>query len=761
MRTAATWLLLILLLPSCLLFAQDRVRGSIEGRITDSETGKPLFGANIMVQGTTLGAAADITGAFRIERLPPGRYTLRISMMGYEKESREIQIAAGERLELAIELKPTVITQQTLLVTATKRKQQIEDAPTSVEILSEDAIRTRSSPDLDDMLENTTGFSVIDGQIDIRGSTGFNWTAGSRVLVMLDGTAFINGDSQGISWDAIPVDLVDHVEIVKGAGSALYGSNAMAGVINVITKEPSPVPNTYYKLSWGFFDEPAYAQWVWTDRFVTQQKIRFFSPDPMFPRNTLCYEGFDLSHSRTLGPAGLVLTLGRKRSSGYTENGDYSRWNALAKLKLRFSSQTSLTILGNWARNSHGDIIQWESQAHAMEVPGEELGNRILNEKGHVQANFHHLVNRSLAYTVKANFYRSHWQNYFNDNNDYSITDRYGLEFQGDAFLGKQSLTFGGEAVAYHANASIYGNQDVQDYAVYAEDEIRFSSLATAILGTRYDYHRVSGVTSDQQISPRLGLVLNPLTFLSMRLSGGYGFRAPSIAEVFANTSVSGFRVIPNPELTSAERAWNGEIGMRLVLALPHALRSPVSYGENPALHLAQVLDPSLIIDCAFFYSLYHNMIDVDINPEYMAFQFVNAGNARIWGLEPSIQAGFFRNLFTLHLGYTYLDPLDLESGKTLKYRARHRLVTGAELRLWKFVLGMDYRYASRIEEVVNVFYGDQRVPMHVMDGRIAFLLGKSRIGFEVNNLRNYHYSLRQRFLEPVRSYTFSWKGEL
>jgi iron complex outermembrane receptor protein len=122
-----------------------------------------------------------------------------------------------------------------------------------------DAIRMRSVTSLDQALENAAGFGVIDGQIDLRGSTGFNWAAGSRVLMMVDGHPLINGDTGGINWDVVPVEEVEKVEIVKGAGSALYGSNAMAGMVNVITRDPSSIPETRARLTWGFYDTPAYS----------------------------------------------------------------------------------------------------------------------------------------------------------------------------------------------------------------------------------------------------------------------------------------------------------------------------------------------------------------------------------------------------------------------------------------------------------------------------------------------------------------------
>ena len=748
-----------LLCVSLNAFPQITPPERVTGRVLDAKTGESLFGANIMVKGTVLGAAADIDGRFQIDNLPPGVYQIEASMMGYKKQTKEVNnTIPGQVQDITFRLEPTVLQQETIVVTATKRKQHIEDAPTSVDVISSMEIRARSVTNLDEVLQNTAGFGVIDGQIDLRGSTGFNWAAGSRVLLMVDGHPLINGDTGGINWDAIPVEEVERVEIVKGAGSALYGSNAMAGMVNIITRDPSPHPETRFKLTWGFFDEPAYPEWRWTDRFLT---YRLFNQKKFDLKNILSTDGIDLSHSRRIGKVGLLFNIGRKRSSGYQQNGDYSRWNILGKTKIRFSSTKNLMITTNWAYNDHGDFLQWVSQDRPMEVPAEELGNRVHYAKSNIHATFQHAVNDRFAYTVKANVYRCDWENFFHDNEDYAVTDRIGLEGQGDYLLGKHSITFGSEVTAHHANSLIYGTHDTRDYAFYIEDELKFSPLWTLNLGTRYDYHRIVNISSDQQISPRMGLVYRPWEGTSFRLSAGHGFRAPSIAEVFANITVSGFRVIPNLDLKKAERAWSFELGIRQALGfqLTSDTQGSIFWG-NPIRWMIDNFNPSFILDMSFFWSQYKNMIDVDINPEELAFQFVNLGRARNRGLEIRLMGNMFRQHLSTTVGYTLIDPRDLDLDKTLNYRSRHRFNAGFELRFWRIAVGLDYRYASRMEEVVDIFSSDERVPMHVMDGRIIFNLNPIQISLEGKNLRNYHYTLRQRFLEPIRQYILTVRGQ-
>jgi outer membrane receptor protein involved in Fe transport len=407
-------------------------------------------------------------------------------------------------------------------------------------------------------------------------------------------------------------------------------------------------------------------------------------------------------------------------------------------------------------------MLQWISQSKALEVPVEELGNRIRYDKLYLHATFKNVASRSLDYTMKANWYRTHWKNYFQDNRDWARTDRFGAETQFGyifPFLRPQTLTFGSEAVYHRSRSLIYGNPESWDAALYAEDEVKFSDWGTLTAGARFDYHDLVGVTVDNQISPRIGLVLHPTKGTSMRLSAGRGFRAPSIAEVFADISVAGIRVVPNPDLHDAEKATSAEAGVSHTWLFGFDGRDDSTrFFDAPSRWLRNRFDLRLSADASCFMSRYENMIDVDLNPELMAFQFMNYGKAAIDGFEAKADASVFGGFLSGHAGYTRLDPEDLKTHKILNYRSRHRVVAGLEIRAGQWTFGFDYRYASRIEEVVNLYSTDERVPMHVTDGRIRLDLGDVDFALEGKNLGNYSYTLRQRLLEPVRHFVLTMR---
>ena len=110
-------------------FAQSQSAGRIQGLVLDEQTGSALYGANVLVQGTLLGAASDEKGEFTITRLPPGSYTLLVTMIGYESQSLAVTIQPDATQAVTVHLSPTILQQRTLVVTATKRHQLIVVPP--------------------------------------------------------------------------------------------------------------------------------------------------------------------------------------------------------------------------------------------------------------------------------------------------------------------------------------------------------------------------------------------------------------------------------------------------------------------------------------------------------------------------------------------------------------------------------------------------------------------------------------------------------
>src|SRR5207249_11340086 len=124
-----------------------------------------------------------------------------------------------------------------IVVTAGKREQSLQDVIASVALVSDSQIARRAVASIDEAVDRTPGVQFLNGQVNIRGSTGYVQGLGSRVLLLVDGVPANQGDRGGINWDLVPLEEVQRVEVAKGAGSSLYGSSALGGVVNVITRD--------------------------------------------------------------------------------------------------------------------------------------------------------------------------------------------------------------------------------------------------------------------------------------------------------------------------------------------------------------------------------------------------------------------------------------------------------------------------------------------------------------------------------------------
>ena len=142
----------------------------------------------------------------------------------------------------------------------------------------------------------------------------------------------MSSDLSLINWETLPLLDVDRIEVIKGAGSALYGSSAMGGVINIITRSPSKKGRLSFRTLAGFYDKPHYAEWRWTDK-------------------TLHYQRIDIAYSKSFGSVGFRLAATRNQSTGYMENTDLSQWNV-----------TNITNMSELFRNSlyAGELSQWD-----------------------------------------------------------------------------------------------------------------------------------------------------------------------------------------------------------------------------------------------------------------------------------------------------------------------------------------------------------------------------------------------------------------
>lgn len=219
--------------------AQNTFRATLK----DNTTKEPLVGATAVLKGTTNGSSADLNGKIEIKDIPDGRRTIVFSYIGYEKLEMNFAFPIPDSLqEQIIYLKPEAEEMEEVVVTSTRTNSRIEEIPIKVEVLGAEELSERGSikpANISNLLSESTGIqsqqtSAVNGNVSIR----LQGLDGKYTQILKDGFPLYGGFAQGLSIMQIPPLDLKQVEVIKGSSSSLYGSDAIAGIINLISKQP-------------------------------------------------------------------------------------------------------------------------------------------------------------------------------------------------------------------------------------------------------------------------------------------------------------------------------------------------------------------------------------------------------------------------------------------------------------------------------------------------------------------------------------------
>lgn len=742
MMRGSAYAVLLALLSVTPASAQEH--GTVAGRVIDASTGAPVSEAVIRVLGTVLSDFADDSGRFELRLVPPGRQRLSVERFGYAPRQIEVQVRSAARTETEIALEPSPVALGEVVTSVTKRELSSLEAPVSVSIIEEEAIQQRVVDTAADAVAYTPSVQFVGDQLNIRGSSGYSRGAGSRVLVLLDGVPANAGDSGAINWDIMPLTEIERIEVVKGAGSALFGTSALGGVINIVTADPPEDPITRVRLRAGFYDDPPSSEWIWSDQ-------------------TLGYGSVDLSHGRRFGDLGMWLRGGRTLDDGYRQNGDLQRTNLAFQLR-HDGERDEWGLLGSWARERYGASLLWCMAGQCQDryglafqptkVPEDALDDRTRSDKARLHVTHRRRWSLAVASEGRLHYQRNDWQTDFGDREIGAVADRFGgelrMNWQTASWL---HLTIGGEGTFTDVAAENFfgdsggieprANHNMTELALYAQSELGLTTWLTLTAGARLDVGLLDGGSLTDpwisQVSPRLGAVIAPDRWTRVRASLGRGFRAPSADELFTATQVGGFLVVPNPDVRP-ERSLAAELGVQ------------------------RVLSRWLSLDVAGFWYDFEDFIEADtlLSAEGILIQFGNLPEARVAGIEATVRLSLMRDRLSGFVAYTYLDHEDRSTGEPLAYRPDDLLTASADLEIGALGIGGDYRYASAFDHV-KVFTNprtDPLLPMRIWDFRLAYRFGRQTLRFTVNNGGNYGYTTIERNLEPIRRYTLALEFE-
>lgn len=768
---------IIIVLIFCLPFY---LSAQVQGVVLDKNSGETIIGAKV-ISSKGLRTLTNSLGKFYLEKVEfPD--TLQVSFSGYKSQN----VILTEPIQLEIKMLSEFLEIDQVVITAGRRKQALEDVTISMEILPPSLINNKALTNIEDAVDQSPGVYAMDGQVSIRGGSGFAYGAGSRVLVIMNGMPLLSGDAGDAKWNAVPMENISQIEILKGASSVLFGSGALNGIITLNEKEPSKDGELKVKLQSGIYDNPK------------RSSLKWWSKNPMYYQT-------DAYYGKSFRQFGYYVSANAYTNPGYREgeSEDRVRLNGSAFYTPEKMNRLKIGLNYTIQIQETGNFIIWESDSLAYTPSGgadtSNSASTLTYNKG-IRFNFDPYIKFTdkyeNAHSLKTRYYYIKNENITNSEQSSSSYVRF-ADYQ---FQKKWStiitLTSGITYIRSDVESYLFGNHFSNNASFYLQYEHRIKKLdLTGGLRTEYfDQDKKRG-DSDYMFGNDSGRVLpvypifrfgahyKLLKGTHLRASFGQGIRYPAIAERYTKTSVGSLNVFPNPEL-KPETGWAVEMGVKQI----------VRAGKNW----------KGMIDIAGFVNQYENMMEFtfdefkpdsipwSLNPEspgyinkWFGFQARNAEKARITGIETSFNSQGQIGEFTINslLGYTYMNPVSLntdtnylktfsDSNSTiLKYRFRHLFKGDIEI-TWKGIsVGYSVRYNSFMSNIDAIFESEILPGVSILPGlkeyrerhqtgslvsdcRIGYTIKEVyRIGFIVNNIFNAEYMTRPGDIQAPRSF--------
>jgi iron complex outermembrane receptor protein len=662
-----------------MVFSQPR--GVVTGVVFDSLTGSPLAGAAVVADERS-GTMSDGRGHYLLT-LKAGRYLLQVRFLGYTTAARAVQVQEGDTVHVDFRLAPEQKMLSEVVVSAGKFSQKLSDVNVSMTVLRPKEIQLDNPVSLEGLLNKVSGVDILDGQPSIRGGSGYSYGAGSRVMVVIDGLPLISGDAGDVKWDFLPMESLSQLEVIKGASSVLYGSSALNGVINLQTLQPGVKPATRVRTYGGFFLHPKRKELVWWEK----------------PR---WWAGASFVHARNMKRVSLVTGADLYRNTGYRQKEYDKRARLNFSLTCRPEKVKGLSygVGFNGMLVDKSDFFLWQN---ADSGAWKQAAAGVSPYKGYrlyVDPHVRYSTRKGGVHSLKTRYFSVN-NNMIDDPDKSNHFNSYIGEYRYQKQWGAYMLSAGLFENYNTVFSRLYGNHHGSETAVYLQLHGKVWKRLDFTAGGRFEMFRLDTFSLSTRPVFRAGVNYHLFRGTHLRLSGGQGFRYPSVAEKFTATSLGALNIFPNPDL-KPEKGWSSEFGIMQ---------------DYQWKRWAGFVDLSLFINeyrdmIEFVFGMYPPEPNLPPSLKYVGFKTLNVEHARITGLELQVQMEKSAGDFTvaLHGGYVYLNPVDLNLPKDgsgdniLKYRYRHGVKGFAQLGYRNWSTGVTLVYRSFIERVDSVF---------------------------------------------------------
>ncbi len=598
----------------------------IKGKIISE--GKAAGFVNISIPSLkNIGTQADIDGLFQLKNIPAGKQIIQISGVGFKTTQRTVHIQKDKTSTVSFDIESDQTALNEVVVSGTMKETLVNLSSTPIEIYTPTFFKKNPTPSLFEALTMVNGVRPqLNCSVCNAGDIHINGMEGAYTMITIDGMPIVSALSTIYGLSGIPNSMVERIEVVKGPASTLYGSEAVGGLINVITKNPLKAPLISLDMNSTTYGEYTFdgAMKAKIGKANTMLSTNYFNFQNRFDKNNDGFTDvtlqnrisvfnkwtFERKHNRTFTLAGRYVYEDRfggeldwqKENRGgnsiYGESIFTKRWEMLGNYQLPIDNQQ---VNFQFSYNNHNQNSVYGNQLYLAK---QEIafGQLVWDKK--IGKNHDALFGTALRYT------------FYDDNN--TLT-----QDENDSTLNKPSKTFLPGA--------------------FAQDEITLNQRNKVLVGIRYDYNSIHGGI----LSPRVNWKYSSNKSDIFRLSFGTGYR---VVNLFSEdeTVYSGSRKIEVRPNLNPEKSWNTNLNYQKTITHNKGFIS---------------------LEGSIFYTYFSNkiMADYDTDPSKVIFDNLK-GYGELKGASINLDFNFTNGL-KLIVGTTYNDVYRVEKGAKIRQK--------------------------------------------------------------------------------------------
>ena len=602
------YLKILLLIFSVTCSSQNN---SLTGKISDRL--ENLSYANIYIQNTKFGTSSNDEGYYQIKNIPSGTYKIVVSSIGYNTKTIEITFNKDEKIIQNFSLVSDNSLDE-IVVSGNLKPVSKSASSVPVDVYSKSFFKKNPTPSIFESLQNVNGVRPqLNCNVCNTGDIHINGLEGPYTFVLIDGMPIVSGLSTVYGLTGIPQALIQRVEVVKGPASTLYGSEAVGGIINIITKKPSNSPLLFvdsFSSSWEEINTDIGFKYNASKKIQGLLGINYFNYQNIIDNNNDNFTDLTLQNRISI-----FNKLNIERSN-----------NKLFTIAFRYVYEDRWGGETNWNKSFRGtDLVygesiytsRWETFG-TYELPTTENIRLQFSANGHYQDSFYGTD------SYKANQLIAFGQLVYNK----KIKKKHDLLF-GIAY---RYTTYDDNTFATSESDGVTNKPSIIHLpGVFIQDEMNLTNQHKLLIGARYDYNSLHGTI----FSPRVNYKWNSKNNKNiLRFSVGNGFR---VANIFTedHAALSGAREVVFEGELSPETSWNANVNYVKKISINNTLVS---------------------LDASGFYTHFNNRIlpDYETDPNKIIYANLN-GFSVSKGVSLNSDISFPLGL-TMNIGATLMD---------------------------------------------------------------------------------------------------------